>query len=89
MTELTRRRHAQLEGFLARLYTDAALRARFEAAPGDEARSAGFTPDEAHDLARLDRIGLRLAAASFARKRGRAATRTKSWLPRLGRRARP
>jgi hypothetical protein len=89
VSELTRRRHAHLEGFLARLYTDATLRARFEAAPADEARLAGFTPDEAHDIAQLDRVGLRLAAASFARKRGRAATRTKSWLPRLGRRARP
>jgi uncharacterized protein (UPF0276 family) len=87
--ELTRQRHARLEAFLARLYTDERLRARFVAAPIDAALMAGFAPDEAPQIARLDRVGLGLAAASFTRKRGRAATRTKSWLPRLGRRAQP
>jgi uncharacterized protein (UPF0276 family) len=86
--ESTRQHQARLEGYLARLYTDAELRARFLAAPLEEARLAGFAPDEAQRIACLDRVGLGLAAASFARKRSRAATRTKSWLPRLGRRDR-
>jgi uncharacterized protein (UPF0276 family) len=88
LNDLTRQRHARLEAYLARLYTDGDLRARFLAAPLAEARLAGFAPDEAQRIARLDRVGLGLAAASFARKRSRGATRTTSWLPRLGRRVR-
>ena len=68
-------RLARLEAFLARLYTDDALRARFLAAPLAEARLAGFAPDEAQHIARIDRVGLQLAAASFTRKRNQAARR--------------
>jgi uncharacterized protein (UPF0276 family) len=87
VNRMTGQDHARLEGFLARLYTDAVLRARFATAPVDEARLAGLAPDEARRLASLDRVGLELAAASFARKRA-PATRTTSWLPRLALRAR-
>ena len=61
--------HERVERFLARLYTDDALRTRFLAAPLAEARLAGFAPDDAQRIARIDRVGLQLAAASFAHKR--------------------
>jgi hypothetical protein len=70
-----RQLHARLEAFLARLYTDDALRARFLAAPLAEARLAGFAPDEAQQIARIDSVGLQLAAASFTRKRNQANRR--------------
>ena len=58
-----------LEAFLARLYTDAELRARFLADPAGEARRAGLDAESAERLAQIDRAGLELAAASFAAKR--------------------
>lgn len=58
-----------LEAFLARLYTDAELRARFLADPAGEARRAGLDDASAERLAQIDRAGLELAAASFAAKR--------------------
>lgn len=58
-----------LEAFLARLYTDAELRERFLADPEGEARRAGLDDDAASRLAQIDRVGLELAAASFAAKR--------------------
>lgn len=60
-----------LEAFLARIYVDAAARARFLAAPEEEARRAGLPPDVARRLAAIDRAGLELAAESFAAKRRR------------------
>lgn len=71
-----------LEAFLARLYTDAALRARFLAAPLDEARAAGLCEADSCALAAIDRAGLEMAAASFAHKRaGRTCTaRWPRWL---------
>lgn len=57
------------EAFLARLYTDAELRARFLADPAGEARRAGLDEASARRLAAIDRAGLELAAASFAAKR--------------------
>jgi hypothetical protein len=57
------------EAFLARLYVDAELRARFLADPHGEAARAGLDADEGRALAAIDRVGLELAAASFARKR--------------------
>lgn len=59
----------QLETFLARLYTDEAMRRRFLAAPEAEARAAGLAEPEVHALVAIDRTGLQLAAASFAQKR--------------------
>ena len=59
------------EAFLARLYTDAGLRRRFLADPRGVAEAAGLSGVEAHALVDIDRVGLELAAASFARKRRR------------------
>jgi hypothetical protein len=59
------------EAFLARLYTDAELRARFLADPVGEARRAGLDQETAERLASIDRKGLELAAASFAAKKSR------------------
>lgn len=67
----------RLEAFLARLYTDAELRARFLADPAREAERAGFGADEREALAAIDRDGLVLAAESFAAKRAGRARR--SW----------
>jgi hypothetical protein len=46
------------------------------------AAAAGLVPGEAAALAALDRVGLELAARSFAAKRARAPRR-RSWLARL------
>ena len=59
------------EAFLARLYVDAAFRARFLADPVGEARRAGLDQPTAERLAAIDRKGLELAADSFAAKRTR------------------
>lgn len=58
-----------LEAFLARLYTDAALRALFLADPMATAAAAGVAPADAACLAAIDRADLELAAASIATKR--------------------
>jgi hypothetical protein len=60
-----------LEAFLARLYTDAKLRARFLADPAGEARRAGLDAASAERLMTIDRAGLELAAESFAAKRSK------------------
>ena len=57
------------EAFLARIYVDAEAREQFLADPRGEARSAGLTDEESEALANIDRVGLELAANSFARKR--------------------
>ena len=62
---------AAVEAFLARLYTDAALREAFIANPGDVARREGFVGEAAAALASTDLVGLRLAAESYGRKRER------------------
>lgn len=59
------------EAFLARLYTDAELRARFLADPVGEAKRAGLDDATAERLAAIDRVGLELAAESFAAKRAK------------------
>jgi hypothetical protein len=59
------------EQFLARLYVDADLRARFLADPVGEALRAGLDRATAERLAEIDREGLELAANSFAKKRER------------------
>jgi hypothetical protein len=79
------------EAFLARLYVDAEARAAFLADP--RAAASGLADDEIAALEAIDRVGLELAAASFARKRagkeahaeGRArrAPRWLAWLRRL------
>jgi hypothetical protein len=62
-----------LEAFLARLYTDAAALQRFECDPEGEAGGAGLSADECRALRDCDRVGLRMAAESFGRKRTRPA----------------
>ena len=59
----------EFETFLARLYTDAPLRARFLADPRAETARHQLTAEECEALARIDRVGLELSARSFAHKR--------------------
>ena len=65
----------EFETFLARLYTDAPLRARFLAG------RQGLTVEECVALERIDRVGLELSARSFAHKRTLKASsrRARSW----------
>lgn len=75
------------EAFMVRLYVDAAARQRFLRDPRREAEAPGahLTPEEVDALARIDRTGLELAAASYAAKRRRAARpgRLRRWVSRL------
>lgn len=59
----------KMERFLASLYVDAELRARFLIAPREEAGRAGLNPEQCDALAAIDRVGLKMAAHSFERKR--------------------
>jgi hypothetical protein len=59
----------RFETFLARLYTDEAVRERFLADPAYAAAQAGLDPEEYRALSNIDVTGLRLAAAGFAHKR--------------------
>ena len=63
------------ESFVARLYVDSNARMRFLADPAGEATRAGLSSGEIAALTRIDRIGLELAAASFAQKRQQHARR--------------
>ena len=69
------------EAFLARLYVDADARAAFLADPRAAAR--GLAPDEVAALQRIDRVGLELAAASFAHKRAHKEAHAPRARPRL------
>ncbi|MET3129920.1 hypothetical protein AAKU55_000161 [Oxalobacteraceae bacterium GrIS 1.11] len=60
-----------LERFLARLYSDAALRQRFLADPQQGVAGAGLSASEQAALCELDRAGLQMAAASYEHKRAR------------------
>jgi hypothetical protein len=64
-----------LEQFLAKIYVDAEARARFLAAPYDEAVRAGLQEEQCRALEKIDRVGLEMAARSFGRKRERKRTR--------------
>ena len=55
------------EAFLARMYTDEKARRRFLDDPRREAERAGLPSHEVAALERIDRDGLELAAASYAR----------------------
>ncbi len=59
----------ELERFLARLYVDSEARARFLESPLGEAARAGLSDEQCRALQKIDRIGLKMAAHSFARKR--------------------
>jgi hypothetical protein len=58
-----------LEQFLARIYVDPVARARFLASPREEAERAGLTKEQCRSLETIDRVGLEMAARSFAHKR--------------------
>ncbi|HUA21991.1 MAG TPA: hypothetical protein VMB25_24775 [Bryobacteraceae bacterium] len=64
-----------LERFLAKIYVDAEARRRFLAAPFDEAVRAGLSDEQCRALQQIDRVGLEMAARSFARKRERKQRR--------------
>ena len=70
---------ATLETFLARLYTDAAARARFNADPEGESLRAGLSAAESAAMAACDRVGLEMAAASFGHKRAQHQKRRRPW----------
>jgi hypothetical protein len=69
----------EFETFLARLYTDAPLRARFLADPRAEAERHQLNAQECDALERIDRVGLQMAARSFAHKRTIKAARRWWW----------
>jgi hypothetical protein len=71
------------ESFVARLYVDADARRRFLLDPGGAAEAAGLGREEIAAAVAIDRVGLELAAASFAMKRRRQ--RRSSLLARLWR----
>lgn len=76
-----------VEDFLARIYVDAAARARFLANPRAEAACSGLQEWQCRALERVDRVGLEMAARSFANKRARKRTTASprsNWL-RVGR----
>lgn len=58
-----------LERFLARIYVDPDARRRFLANPRMEAKRAGLTEEQCLSLEAIDKVGLEMAAQSFARKR--------------------
>ena len=59
-----------VQHFLARLYVDGALRARFVASPFSVALSEGFSEVEAREIAKMNLEDLQMAAGGFAKKRG-------------------
>jgi hypothetical protein len=59
----------QFEAFLAKLYTDAAFRARFLADRRIVAAGAGLTGEQIESLVNVDADGLSLAAHGFEKKR--------------------
>jgi hypothetical protein len=80
---------AALETYLARLYTDDALRAAFLLAPRAQALLHGLSQQEAEAMAAMDRVGLQMAAASYRAKRagrsghGSLARPAQRWWRRL------
>ena len=77
----------QVEHFLACLYTDENLRERFLLEPERVALAAGLGLVDAKGMPNIDKVGLRMAAQSFAKKRGGRASTAKAgrWWQRLWR----
>ena len=70
----------RFEAFLARLYVEDDLRERFLAEPRAVALAAGLNAQEAAAIADIDRMGLHVAAESFAAKRRqKAALKPPGW----------
>lgn len=74
---------AQIETFLARLYTDPVLLEAFLASPAEVAGAAGLAPADAAAMNAADLTGLRMAALSFARKRASHRPKRRTRLQRL------
>ncbi len=64
-----------MEEFLARLYTDESVLAKFLRMPFETARAAGLDNAEVSALVGADHIGLVMAAASSRAKRERRKSR--------------
>lgn len=60
---------ADVQHFLARLYTDPDLLERFLESPLTVAGEFGFSAERAREIAAIDRDALRIAAHGFAQKR--------------------
>jgi hypothetical protein len=67
------------EDLLARLFTDATLRARFRSDPHGVGRELGLDDAALATLACTDWAGLELAARSYAHKRETYAARKRWW----------
>ena len=63
---------ARLEGFLARLYTDAGFLERFIEEPQRVAREAGLSDTQVQSVLAMDMADLRLAAGGYRAKGARA-----------------
>lgn len=72
-----------LEQFLATLYVDPVVRARFLASPEVESSRAGLSEEQCLKLKDIDLIGLEMASRSFARKRA-VKRATSDSIPSLG-----
>lgn len=73
-----------LESYLARLFVDPDARGRFLLAPQPEAARAGLSELQCTQLMKIDRVGLELAAHSYARKKQSKMTHaqhTRAWWP--------
>jgi hypothetical protein len=66
---------AALETYLTRLYLDTDTRRAFLADPRTAAAKAGLDATDVAALEQIDRVGLELAAHSFAAKRAAAPRR--------------
>jgi hypothetical protein len=69
----------RLEALLAELYTDEVARRAFIADPRGVARRAGLDDVEVEAMVGIDRVGLEMAARSFAHKRAGRARRRRRW----------
>ena len=68
-----------LETFLARLFADDELHARFLVDPSGTARAEGLGDAEADSVSQIDRAGLELARKSYARKRAMSHKPVSGW----------
>lgn len=58
-----------VEAYLAKLFADPIERKKFLSDPASAAIDAGLSDTDANALRRIDKVGLRMAAASYAHKR--------------------
>lgn len=78
----------KLEHFLAQVYTNPEMRARFLQNPESTARAAGLDENVILQLTKIDREGIEFAGDSFERKRAsqmRAAAPKSHWWRRAAR----